>query len=67
MWNDTLILMHLHKKQLFSGNSSKISLKIGKFFQGFVVFPYDIKDIWVYLMDTGSHLLNLMQNNSEQS
>ena len=48
----------------FSQNPLKNSLKIEN---GYVALPYNIKDIWVYLKDTGSHILTLIQNNIEES
>ena len=43
------------------------SLKKSELFKGFEVLTYGIKDIRAYLIDSGSHILPLIQNNIEQS
>ena len=42
-------------------------LKNAQIFQGFAVLPFGIKDFSVYLIDIGSHLLTLIQNNIEKA
>ena len=58
---------NFHKKTNdFSQNSWKI-LYNWAIFQDFAVLPYGIKQFRIYLIDIGSHIHTLIQNNSGQS
>ena len=66
MWNDNLMQPPQEKNDFFA-EFLENSLKNWAFFRGFAILPYGIKDFLVYLIDIGSHLLTLIQNNIEQS
>ena len=57
------------KNQCIFADILEESYKVDKFFNGLSVLPHNIKNMWVYLRDIGSHILvlNLMSNNMEQS
>ena len=54
----------LHKNQCFIAELFPNSITLGNFFHGFVVLPYSLKDIRVYLI---VKKITLLQNNIEQS
>ena len=61
-----IILCNLHKKEFFK-EFLENSLNSEHFFKLLLFFSYGLKELTVYLIDIGSHIHTLIQNNIGQS